>query len=67
MAHIDTSRSHAPVFSFRDVIDEIVTEFRAWNARRRTVAELSKLSRRQLADIGLDGVDLEEVARRMAR
>ncbi|MEC9434002.1 MAG: DUF1127 domain-containing protein [Pseudomonadota bacterium] len=47
--------------------EALVDAARVWNARRRTSMELSKLSRSQLADIGLEGVDLDDFAARLRR
>lgn len=40
-----------------------VAAVRAWNARRRTVAELERLTETQLRDIGLTRMDIEELRR----
>lgn len=48
-------------------VETLVGEFAAWNARRRTARELSRLSDRQLQDIGLLGADLNDVAARLRR
>lgn len=39
----------------------VVAAFRDWDARRRTVSELSRLSDAQLADIGLLRVHIEDL------
>ncbi len=38
-------------------------DFRRWRDYRRTVTELSKLSRRELEDIGIAPYQIEDVAR----
>lgn len=54
---------HSVICSVEAVIDGA----RSWNSRRRTSMELAKLSRGQLADIGLEGVDLDDLATRLRR
>ncbi len=44
-----------------------VNAVRAWHLRRRTIAELSTLSRAQLSDIGLEGVSYEDIASALRR
>ncbi len=44
-------------------IEDGIAALREWDARRRTTRELSKLSRRQLIDIGLGDVDLADFSR----
>ena len=41
----------------------LVNDFRRWRAYRRTVNELSSLSRRELDDLGISRSDIEFVAR----
>ncbi|MDF2233567.1 DUF1127 domain-containing protein [Albimonas sp. CAU 1670] len=48
-------------------VEALIAEFALWNARRNTARALSRLSDRQLQDIGLLGADLEEVAARLRR
>lgn len=60
MAVIDTNRSNptrvlAGAFGFRRLIDAVV----AWNESRVTRAALSKLSDRELEDIGLNRRDID--------
>lgn len=45
---------------------ELTRSIRTYVAYRQTLQSLRGLSGRQLADIGLDGVDIEAVARNMA-
>jgi uncharacterized protein YjiS (DUF1127 family) len=45
----------------RGVFAQLVDIFRAWNARRRTVDALGRLSEAQLDDIGLTRWDVEEL------
>mgnify|MGYP000111916002 CR=1 FL=1 len=47
--------------------ETLVAEIALWNARRNTARALARLSDRQLADIGLLGADLNEVAARLRR
>ncbi len=71
MAAIETA-SHAPfgaitVLRVTTVIERGINALRAWHLRRRTVKELSALSRSQLADIGLEGMSFDEIARGIHR
>lgn len=43
---------------------DILGKFRDWHAYRQTVKELSALSNRELADLGLSRGDIRSVARR---
>ncbi|MDH5409780.1 MAG: DUF1127 domain-containing protein [Alphaproteobacteria bacterium] len=45
------------------IFERISTDFRRWREQRRTVAELSRLSIRQLEDIGLAPYQIEDAAR----
>lgn len=45
----------------KGVIDHVADSVRAWNARRRTVGSLGRLSDAQLDDIGLTRWDVEEL------
>ncbi len=51
------------VLRFNNAVESVYVAVRDWHLRRRTVRELSRLSRAQLADIGLEGMSLEDVAR----
>lgn len=44
-------------------IEDGIATLRDWDARRRTARELSRLSRRQLIDIGLGDVDVADFSR----
>ena len=48
-------------FAFGDVLRKIGTAFSTWNRRRSAIQELSALSDRQLADIGLLRADIPSV------
>jgi uncharacterized protein YjiS (DUF1127 family) len=43
---------------------DIVGKFKEWRSYRRTVAELSALSNRELADLGISRSDIMFVARK---
>jgi len=43
--------------------DRISNDYRRWREQRRTVSELSRLSTRQLEDIGLAPYQIEDAAR----
>jgi uncharacterized protein YjiS (DUF1127 family) len=45
------------------IFDRISNDYRRWREQRRTVVELSKLSTRQLEDIGLAPYQIEDAAR----
>lgn len=45
------------------IIDRIANDFRRWRNYRRSVSELSRLSPRQLEDIGLAPYEIEDAAR----
>ncbi len=44
----------------------IVGKFQKWRSYRRTVSELSKLSNRELDDLGISRYDIEQVARKVS-
>jgi len=48
---------------FTMFIDRLTADFRRWRNYRRTVAQLSRLSRRELEDIGIAPYQIEDVAR----
>lgn len=48
-------------------VEELVSMFDRWNAARRTSDALHGLSAAQLRDLGLEGVDLDALARQLAR
>ena len=69
MAAFDTS-APAPfgaisVFRATTMIETALSRLSDWNRRRRTIRELNALTDAQLADIGLDGVAFDEVARKL--
>lgn len=45
----------------------IADEFRNWRRYRSTVAELNRLSNRELSDLGIHRADIRAVARQSAR
>lgn len=68
MAYFTTARPVADgVFnrSFGFGFGDLVARFAVWNDRRVTRNELSKLSDRELEDIGLCRGDIEEAVSRM--
>jgi uncharacterized protein YjiS (DUF1127 family) len=69
MVAIDTSRAAAPAIAHRIIsaIYNIAASFTVWNEARMTRAALSRLSARELEDIGLCRGDIEEIATRGAR
>lgn len=52
---------HSIICAFENAVDAVA----AWNRKRLTAAQLAKLTRAQLSDIGLEGVDLDDFAARM--
>lgn len=66
MAHI--SETHVVPFGALTVhrivtaVANVVTAFQRWNRTRLTVAELRRLSDRQLDDIGLTRADIEKMS-----
>lgn len=42
----------------------LADSFRNWRTYRNTVSELSRLSNRQLGDLGIDRIDIRRVAKR---
>ncbi len=50
-----------------DFVEAAPGLLRRWDLRRRTAAELAALTPAQRADIGLEGVSPDEVARRLVR
>ncbi|WP_417683922.1 DUF1127 domain-containing protein [Roseibium sp.] len=48
------------------MIDTVVRKYNNWVQYRRTVDELSRLSRRELSDLGISRNDIKFVARRAA-
>ena len=45
------------------ILDRISSDFRRWRTYRRTVNELSRLTPRQLEDIGIAPFEIEDAAR----
>lgn len=45
----------------------MMTSYRNWRTYRKTVAELSELSNRNLADMGLVRANIREAARKAAQ
>lgn len=43
--------------------DRLTADFRRWRDYRRTVAQLSRLTRRELDDIGIAPYQIEDIAR----
>ena len=64
MVAIDTTRSAAPAITGRIIaaIFNVFAAISAWNDARATTAALSKLSDRELDDIGLCRGDIYRVA-----
>ncbi len=56
--------SFASIFS---AAAEAANGLRRWNQRRAAADELRRLTRAQLNDIGLEGVDFDDLARRLVR
>lgn len=44
------------------IFNRIASDYRRWREQRRTVSELSRLSTRQLEDIGLAPYQIEDAA-----
>ena len=42
----------------------LIRNYRNWRRYRQTVSELSRLSNRELNDLGIDRDDIQQVARR---
>ena len=68
MAVIETHRSTAGVFAgFAHSVSALFGAVAEWNDARITRKSLSKLSARELEDIGLSYGDIESVAQRTIR
>jgi uncharacterized protein YjiS (DUF1127 family) len=63
MSAIDTSRPAAP--GLRGVLAHLLHSFASWNDARATRSALSKLTDRELDDIGLTRGDIDTVARNL--
>ena len=64
MVAIDTTRSAAPQVAYRFIsaIYNVTELFSSWNSARITRTELSRLTARELDDIGLCYGDIEDIA-----
>ncbi|MCY1707485.1 DUF1127 domain-containing protein [Pannonibacter sp. SL95] len=49
------------------MINTVVRKYNSWVNYRRTVEELSRLSNRELSDLGIGRGDIEFIARRASR
>ena len=49
------------------MLDTLTHRFRSWRKYRDTYDELSKLSNRELHDLGIGRTDIEFIARRASR
>ena len=71
MAAIDHSAyapaAVSPLSGLSDTFRGIARNIRTYIAYRQTRTTLGKLSIRQLTDIGLDGADIDVLARQMAK
>ncbi|EAQ27347.1 DUF1127 domain-containing protein [Roseovarius sp. 217] len=65
MAALDSTRSHTTNAGFGAVFSRVFSVLAAWNERRATRAALSRLSDRELDDIGLSRGDIDLVARQV--
>lgn len=63
MSAIDTTRPQAP--GLRGVLAQLMHSFANWNDARATRSALSKLTDRELDDIGLTRGDIDAVARKL--
>lgn len=61
MAVLDTTRPHFPQISMGQFLAKIAAKLSAWNDARATRTVLSKLSDRELDDIGLSRVDIQRI------
>lgn len=64
MAVYDAPRTTAPAAGLFGIISSVIGSLAAWNDARITRNALSKLSDRELEDIGLCRSDIESVAAR---
>ncbi|WP_297768544.1 DUF1127 domain-containing protein [uncultured Roseovarius sp.] len=65
MAALDTTRTLSSHAAFGNPFARLLTAVVAWNERRATRAALSRLSDRELDDIGLSRGDIDVVARQI--
>lgn len=49
------------------MFDNFRTKYKSWKQYRNTYEELSRLSNRELADLGIGRADIESVARQSTR
>ncbi|MBC7132112.1 MAG: DUF1127 domain-containing protein [Roseovarius sp.] len=64
MALLDTPRARAHSNTASGLLARLVGAFLSWNDRRATRKALSRLSDRELDDIGLCRGDIDTIARR---
>ncbi len=69
MASFATTRPNTAFFGVNTTyfVKTAMTAFTAWNDQRITRKSLSKLSARELEDIGLSYCDIEGIAKRVSR
>ncbi len=69
MATFTTTRPNTAIFagSTKHFVKSTVAAFAAWNDQRITRKSLSKLSARELEDIGLSFCDIDGIAKRVSR
>ena len=53
-----------PVNTKRELTMNLIRNYRNWRRYRETVSELSRLSNRELADLGINRSDIHRVARK---
>jgi uncharacterized protein YjiS (DUF1127 family) len=63
MAAFDTSRPYAVAPRFESFLSRMIGKIIGWNDARVIRSELSRLTDRELDDIGLSRADIETVAR----
>ncbi|MEM8776512.1 MAG: DUF1127 domain-containing protein [Pseudomonadota bacterium] len=62
MAHVDTNRAHIHSGNAHDgIFTRMMNAFIAWNETRVTRNALSRLSDRELEDIGLNRADVDKL------
>lgn len=64
MAHMDTTRARAQGFAFTGLFARLLDAVQSWSDRRATRTALSRLSDRELDDIGLCRGDIDDISRR---
>lgn len=65
MTALNSTRTHASHAGIGAIFARAFAVFSAWNERRATRAALSRLSDRELDDIGLSRGDIDLVARQL--